>query len=100
MHKAERHALYTSTLVPAVGVAVAVDAAWPLVPLLIVLCPIAVLWLVWVVLHDKEAPLPDLIPGHEWDYLDRPDLMERDAEADQAPLPERRLLIPKRRVRS
>lgn len=82
MHKAERHALLTSLLVPITAVAVVVDAAWPLVPILFVVSPLAVLWLAWVVLNDTAALPPDLPEHHQWDYLDRPDLQVRDTEED------------------
>jgi nitrate/nitrite transporter NarK len=85
MHKAERHALLTSLLVPITAVAVVVDAAWPLVPILFVVSPLAVLWLVWVVLNDTASLPPDLREDHEWDYLDRPDLMQRDTVRKVSP---------------
>lgn len=82
MHKAERHALLTSLLIPVTAVAVAVETAWPLVPVLLVVSPLALLWLVWVVLNDTVSLPPDLHENHEWDYLDRPDLMPRNAKGE------------------
>jgi fatty acid desaturase len=82
MHKAERHALLTTLLVPITAVAVAVESAWPLVPILLVVSPLAVLWLVWVVLNDTASMPPDLREHHEWDYLDRPDLQRRNTAAE------------------
>ncbi len=77
MNKSERHALYTSLVVPAMAAVVLTDAPMPVAFSVLGISVLALVWLVWVVLHDTSAPPPDLVEGHEWDYLDRPDLMKR-----------------------
>jgi membrane protein implicated in regulation of membrane protease activity len=80
MTKAERHALYTTLVVPVMAIVVLTEAPLPVAFAALVISVMALLWLVWVVLHDTASPPPDLMDGHEWDYLDRSDLMERDEE--------------------
>jgi len=87
MNRAERHALLTSVLVP-----INLAAAWLEAPLWILMmlwliCPIAFLWLVRVVLRDTTTLTEDLVPGHEWDHLDRPDLAKRDTRSTPSPEP-------------
>lgn len=80
MHKAERHALYTTLVVPLMAIVVLAEAPLPVAFTALVISAMALLWLVWVVLHDTASPPRDLVEGHEWDYLDRSDLMEREEE--------------------
>jgi len=77
MHRSERHACWTSLLVVAIMAAQWWPAPLWCVLLLLFASPLAVLWLVWTVLHDTEDPVGKLPHGHEWDYRDRPDLAKR-----------------------
>ncbi len=77
MKRSERHALWTTVLVPVIGFTVACDAPLWCGLVLLFIAPVAVLWLVWTVLHDTTDPSGELPPGHEWDYRDRPDLAKR-----------------------
>ncbi len=78
MNRAESQALLTTGLLPIIMCAVWFSAPLWIGLLLLAVCPIMVLWLVWTVLHDTAQPPGELPHGHEWDYLDRPDLAERD----------------------
>lgn len=77
MNRSERHALLATVMVPVIMVAVWAQAPLWFAMVLLVGCPVVLLHLVWCVLHDTSGPVDDLPPGHEWDYLDRPDLADR-----------------------
>ncbi|MBL7963015.1 MAG: hypothetical protein JNM31_04135 [Flavobacteriales bacterium] len=66
--------VHYATWVALVNVAVALaEGPVYLGAALLLLGPLIVLLLVYRVLTDRSASVPDLKPGHDWDYLDRPD---------------------------
>lgn len=77
MSRSERTALFGSLLVPLVVVtAVSGEAVWWLASLLALL-PLALVTMVVRILRDPGPVPPDLPPGDEWGYADRPDLRPR-----------------------
>jgi len=80
MNPSEKTAAWISMLVPVVALTVLLETPVWWVLTLFLLCPAAVIILVWRVLHEKSVSLPDLPTGHEWGYLDRRDLRPVDDE--------------------